>query len=380
MSERGLVRQRRSVGWRRQPAYAVAVSRRAATLVVSGLLLAGLVAVAALLPVPYVVFRPGPLTDVLDEGDDGPVIVVQGAPSYDTTGALKLTTVGVTPAGARMDLLTAMRAWIDSDRAVVPRDIVYPGDPTTEEARERNAAVFSSSQELATVAALRYLDFDVPAEADQVIVREVLEGGAAEGTLEPGDQILTVDGEQVTTPSDVVASVVAVEPGQTLTLDVVRDGTTSQVEVLTAESEVNEGQAAIGVIVGQAWDLPVEVDIDVPGDIGGSSAGLVFALGVVDTMTQQSLLDGLSIAGTGEISPDGDVGAISGVQQKIAGAREDGAELFLAPSANCASVVGADGGEMLVVPVDTLDEAVDVLEDVRAGDVDALPSCADQAG
>ncbi len=380
MSERGLVRQRRSVGWRRQPAYAVAVSRRAATLVVSGLLLAGLVAVAALLPVPYVVFRPGPLTDVLDEGDDGPVIVVQGAPSYDTTGALKLTTVGVTPAGARMDLLTAMRAWIDSDRAVVPRDIVYPGDPTTEEARERNAAVFSSSQELATVAALRYLDFDVPAEADQVIVREVLEGGAAEGTLEPGDQILTVDGEQVTTPSDVVASVVAVEPGQTLTLDVVRDGTTSQVEVLTAESEVNEGQAAIGVIVGQAWDLPVEVDIDVPGDIGGSSAGLVFALGVVDTMTQQSLLDGLSVAGTGEISPDGDVGAISGVQQKIAGAREDGAELFLAPSANCASVVGADGGEMLVVPVDTLDEAVDVLEDVRAGDVDALPSCADQAG
>ncbi len=380
MSERGLVRQRRSVGWRRQPAYAVAVSRRTATLVVSGLLLAGLVAVAALLPVPYVVFRPGPLTDVLDEGDDGPVIVVQGAPSYDTTGALKLTTVGVTPAGARMDLLTAMRAWIDSDRAVVPRDIVYPGDPTTEEARERNAAVFSSSQELATVAALRYLDFDVPAEADQVIVREVLEGGAAEGTLEPGDQILTVDGEQVTTPSDVVASVVAVEPGQTLTLDVVRDGTTSQVEVLTAESEVNEGQAAIGVIVGQAWDLPVEVDIDVPGDIGGSSAGLVFALGVVDTMTQQSLLDGLSVAGTGEISPDGDVGAISGVQQKIAGAREDGAELFLAPSANCASVVGADGGEMLVVPVDTLDEAVDVLEDVRAGDVDALPSCADQAG
>ncbi len=380
MSERGLVRQRRSVGWRRQPAYAVAVSRRTATLVVSGLLLAGLVAVAALLPVPYVVFRPGPLTDVLDEGDDGPVIVVQGAPSYDTTGALKLTTVGVTPAGARMDLLTAMRAWIDSDRAVVPRDIVYPGDPTTEEARERNAAVFSSSQELATVAALRYLDFDVPAEADQVIVREVLEGGAAEGTLEPGDQILTVDGEQVTTPSDVVASVVAVEPGQTLTLDVVRDGTTSQVEVLTAESEVNEGQAAIGVIVGQAWDLPVEVDIDVPGDIGGSSAGLVFALGVVDTMTQQSLLDGLSVAGTGEISPDGDVGAISGVQQKIAGAREDGAELFLAPSANCASVVGADGGEMLVVPVDTLDEAVDVLEEVRAGDVDALPSCADQAG
>jgi PDZ domain-containing protein len=361
-------------------AYAVAVSRRTATLVVSGLLLAGLVAVAALLPVPYVVFRPGPLTDVLAEGEDGSIIVVDGAPSYDTTGALTLTTVGVTPAGARMDLLTAMRAWIDPDRAVVPRDIVYPGDPTTEEARERNAAVFSSSQELATVAALRYLDFDVPVEADQVIVREVLEGGAADGTLEPGDQILAVNGEPVRTPTDVVASVTTVEPGETLRMDVVRDGTTTTIEVPTAESEVNEGQAAIGVIVGQAWDLPVDVEIDVPGDIGGSSAGLVFALGVIDTMTEESLLDDLAVAGTGEISPDGNVGAISGVQQKIAGAREEGSQLFLAPSANCGAAIGADAGDMLVVPVDTLDEAVDVLEDVRAGDVEGLPSCADDAG
>lgn len=353
------------------------MSRRTVTLVVSGLLLAGLVAVAALLPVPYVVFRPGPLTDVLAESEDGPVIVVSGAPSYDTTGALKLTTVGVTPAGARMDLLTAMRAWIDADRAVVPRDIVYPGDPTTEEARERNAAVFSSSQELATVAALRYLDFDVPVEADQVIVREVLAGGAADGTLEPGDQILAVNGEPVRTPSDVVASVTTVDPGEVVTMDVVRDGATTTLEVSTAESEVNEGQAAIGVIVGQAWGLPVDVDIAVPGDIGGSSAGLVFALGVIDTMTEESLLDDLAVAGTGEISPDGEVGAISGVQQKIAGAREVGAEVFLAPSANCAAAVGADAGDMLVVPVDTLDEAVDVLADVRAGDVDGLPSCAD---
>lgn len=353
------------------------MSRRTATLVVSGLLLAGLVAVAALLPVPYVVFRPGPLTDVLGEGDDGPIIQVEGAPAFDTTGALELTTVGVTPAGARVDLLTAMMAWVDPDRAVVPRDIVYPGDPSTEEARERNAAVFSSSQELATVAALRYLGFDVPLEADQVVVREVLEGGAADGTLEAGDQIVRVAGEQVSTPSDVVESVRAVEPGDVLEMDVVRGAETLTLDVPTAESEVTQGEAAVGVIVGVAWDLPVDVAIDVPGDIGGSSAGLVFALGVVDTMTEESLLDDRVVAGTGEISPDGTVGAISGVQQKIAGARGEGATLFLAPSANCASVVGADPGDMLVVPVDTLDEAVDVLEQVDAGDVAGLPTCAE---
>jgi PDZ domain-containing protein len=319
------------------------------------------------------------MTDVLADGDDGPIIDVDGAPTFDTPGSLDLTTVGVTPAGARMDLLTAMRAWVDEDRAVVPRDIVYPGDPTTEEARERNAAVFSSSQDLASVAALRHLGFDVPVEADQVVVREVLDGAAAEGALLTDDVIVSVDGEDVATPSEVVDSVTAVEPGESLTMVVVRNGEERTVDVPTAESEVTAGQAAIGVIVGSAWDLPVDVSIDVPGSIGGSSAGLVFAIGVVDTMTEDPLIDGLAVAGTGEISPDGTVGAISGVQQKIAAARDEDAVLFLVPSANCDGVVGSSPGDMTVVPVDTLDEAIEVVEEFRAGDVSSLPACAPEA-
>lgn len=353
-----------------------AVSRRSATLIVSGVLLAGLVLVAALLPVPYVVFRPGPLTDVLGDGDDGPIIQVDGAEAYATTGSLDLTTVGVTPAGAKMDLLTAMRAWVDPDRAVVPRDIVYPGNPTTEEAREVNSAVFSSSQELASVAALRYLGYDVPVAADQVVVRDVLDGAAAEGVLEPGDEILVVDGEPVTSPGDVVDAVSVRDPGETVPMQVIRDGEPLDLEVPTSESEVDPGSAAIGVVVGQAWDLPVEVTIDVPGQIGGSSAGLVFTLGIVDTLTPDGLLGGSAVAGTGEISPDGTVGAISGVQQKIAAARDDGAVVFLVPTANCTSALGADAGDMLVIPVDSLDDAVEVLAAVNEDDRDALPSCA----
>lgn len=351
------------------------MSRRSATIVVSGVLLAGLVLVAALLPVPYVVFRPGPLTDVLGEGDEGPIITVDGARTYPTTGSLDLTTVGVTPAGADMDLVTAMRAWVDPDLAVVPRELVYPGNPTTEEARDRNAAVFTSSQELASVAALRHLGYDLPVEADQVLVREVLDGAASEGVLEAGDQVLEVAGEQVGTPSDVVDGIGAVEPGDSVSMTVLRDGRTLELEVPTSESEVNPGEPAIGVIVGQAWDLPVDISIDVPGAIGGSSAGLVFAIGIVDTLTPDGLLGGTAVAGTGEISPDGTVGPISGVQQKIAAARDADAELFLAPAANCSAIQAAQPGDLLVVPVDTLDTAVDVLTDVVAGDTAALPTC-----
>jgi len=350
------------------------VSRRTATLVVSAVLLSGLVAVAALLPVPYVLFSPGPLTDVLGAGDDGPIITVDGARTYTTTGSLDLTTVGVTPASGRVDLLKAMQGWLDPDKAVVPRDIVYPGAPTTEEARQRNQIVFTSSQDLASVAALRHLGYDVPVQADQVIVREVLDDAAAEGVLEPGDQIVAANGESVQTPTEVVAAVTSVAPGDTVEMQVVREGEPLDLAVPTAESEVEEGQAAIGVVVGQAWELPVDVSIDVPGAIGGSSAGLVFSLGIVDRLTPGSLMDGSAVAGTGEISPDGTVGPISGVQQKISAAREAGVSLFLAPSANCASVVGAQSGDMTVVPVDTLDEAVDVLTAAADGDA-ALPSC-----
>jgi Lon-like protease len=350
------------------------VSRRTATLVVSAVLLSGLVAVAALLPVPYVLFSPGPLTDVLGEGDDGPIITVDGTRTYPTTGSLDLTTVGVTPAGGRVDLLSAMRGWLDPDKAVVPREIVYPGEPTTEEARQRNQIVFTSSQDLASVAALRHLGYDVPVQADQVIVRELLDDAAAAGVLEPGDQIVTANGEPVQTPKQVVDAVTKVTPGDTVAIQVVRNGETLDLDVPTAESQDQEGQAAVGVVVGQAWDLPVDISIDVPGAIGGSSAGLVFSLGIVDRLTPGALLDGSAVAGTGEISPDGTVGPISGVQQKISAAREAGVSLFLAPSANCSSVVGAQAGDMAVVPVDTLDEAVDVLTAVADG-ADSLPSC-----
>jgi len=352
------------------------VSRHRRTLLVSGALLAGLVAVAALLPVPYVVFRPGPLTDVLGDDDDGdPIITAEGAQTYPTEGSLSLTTVGVTPAGARMDLITALQAWLDPTKAVVPRDVVYPGNPSTEQAREENAAVFAGSQQLASVAALRYLGYDVPEQADQVVVQQVLDGAPADGVLLAGDVIVSVDGEGVLVPDDVVSRVSASEPGSNVAMTVLRDEELVDLQVPTKESEVDPDRAAIGVVVSPAWDLPVDVSIDVPGDIGGSSAGLVFTLGVIDRLTPGALLAGAQVAGTGEIRPDGSVGPISGIQQKIAGAREEGKRLFLAPEDNCGSVLGAQPGDMVVTPVSTVEEALAAIEAFTAGESDSLPRC-----
>src|SRR5690625_1488588 len=158
------------------------MTRRTATLTISAVIVVALLAVASLLPVPYVVYSPGPVEDTLGEWEGSAVVQVEGAEVYPTDGQLDLTTVGVTPADAEIDLMTALQGWMDSSRAVVPREIVYPPGTTAEESRQQNAQMLARSQETAKVAALTALGYDVP--ADLIQVDQVLDDSPADGVLE----------------------------------------------------------------------------------------------------------------------------------------------------------------------------------------------------
>ena len=92
-----------------------------------------------------------------------------------------------------------------------------------------------------------------------------------------------------------------------------------------------EEGSAIGIYLGTGFRFPFDVTVNISPDIGGPSAGLMFSLAIYDTLTPGSLTDGQIIAGTGEIAPNGRVGAIGGIQQKVVAARDSGAELFLVP-------------------------------------------------
>ncbi|PSL06631.1 PDZ domain-containing protein [Haloactinopolyspora alba] len=349
------------------------MTRRSATLAVAGALIVALVAVASLLNVPYVVYSPGPVEDTLGTWDGDQVVQIDGAETYETEGELDLTTVGVTSADAELDLLTALRAWADPDRAVVPRELVYPEGTTAEESRQRNAAMLAGSEQNAEVAALRKLGYEVPTK---VLVDSVLEDAPADGVLQPGDVIVRVDGTRVTGRQDVVDAITAHEPGETVEMVIGRDGQklTETVETTAAE---DDGRALVGFTPVPGYDLPVDISIGIDERIGGPSAGMIFAVAIYDTMTPGALLDGRHIAGTGEISAEGDVGPIGGIQQKIAAASDDGAQLFLAPEGNCDEAVDANNGDMRVVPVGTLDEAVSTIEafvDGQTGDLRSCPS------
>ena len=128
----------------------------------------------------------------------------------------------------------------------------------------------------------------------------------------------------------------------------------------------------MGVQITQEYKFPFQVTISV-GDIGGPSAGMMFALGIIDKLSRLSLTSGRFIAGTGEITASGQVQPIGGIQQKMIGARNAGATIFLTPAANCADAKGAVPAGLRLVKVSTLNQAVTYLEALKAGK--SVPSC-----
>ncbi|MDX2375734.1 PDZ domain-containing protein [Microbacterium sp. LRZ72] len=337
-----------------------------------------LVALAAMsfLPSGSVIQQPGPVYDTLGtaetaDGEQVPLIQVTGAETYETEGQLDLTTVQVV--GNRQQMpswLELVGAWFDPSRAVVPVDSVFPAGQTTEQRSEQNAAMMVDSQQEATAAALTELGYDVD---PRVRVYAVPEESPAEGILQTDDIILTADGIPVDLVDD-LREVIQDGDGDVVAIEVERDGEPVEVEVEPVYDEASESWL-VGVSIIHDYTFPIDVTIELD-NVGGPSAGLMFALGIVDTLTPEEVTGGEHVAGTGTISADGEVGPIGGIRQKLYGARADGATWFLAPSLNCDEVAGHVPDGMDVVEVETLDDAVAALDVIASGgDTDALPSC-----
>jgi Lon-like protease len=322
------------------------------------------------LRVPYAISSPGPTRDTLGEHDDVPLIEVDGTRTYPSTGELRLTTVSVAGGpGFPVTVPQAVAGWLSGERTVRPVEVVFPPDVTQDQLDERNQAEMTSSQENATVAALEELDYDVPAD---LLVAGTVEGTGAAEVLQEDDVLVSFEGERLTSYTQLVDALSDTEPGTPVTLGVERDGDPLDVEVVTGERE--GGGTQLGVFVDPDFDLPVDVTIRIE-DIGGPSAGLMFALGIVDRLTPEDELAGEVVAGTGTMDVDGSVGPIGGIQQKLLGARRDGADWFLAPERNCDDVVGHVPDGLRVVRVATLAEGRAAMEAIGAGDADSLPTC-----
>ncbi|CAB4900804.1 unannotated protein [freshwater metagenome] len=356
--------------------------RRGITLVTLAMLFT---VVYTAIPVPFAIEHPGPWWNTLgnqtvfeecspeptEEGTQ-PLIEISGTTVYATTGALDLLTVCLegTPE-VRPNWFDVITAYFTPSQSVIPFEYVYPKDETQEERDTANAADMVDSQAEAIAAAMTYLGYSVEAG---VTVRETSSGMPADGVVLPGDVIVAVNSNPLTSIDKLIEAVQSAGAGTPVDLTLDRSG---QAVVVTVTPVAKEGKAFIGLIGQTAYNYPFDVTIHL-NDVGGPSAGMMFALGIIDKVTPDDLTGGKKFAGTGTIDAAGTVGPIGGIREKMYSAQAAGAEFFLAPVDDCAEVIGHIPAGLQVFAVTTLHEAVNAVTTAASGKAEAiaqLPAC-----
>ena len=344
------------------------MSRRLVTLVIAGVCVLAALVVASVVSVPYVALTPGPTLNTLAKEQGKELIQITGRRTYPATGHLNLVTVSYTGGpGTDFNIFSALRAWLTPDDAVVPQSEIYSSGQTQQQVVKQDTQEMLGSQQDATAAALCYLNINFTTVNS---VTSTAKGYPAYGVLQPGDDITAVDGKPVNCRNNVVSVIRDRRPGARVTLTLNRKGVSKTVALATKNVG---GEPVIGVnLAPPTYRFPFTVKINLA-DIGGPSAGLMFALGIIDKVTTDNLTGGRFIAGTGQIEPTGTIDPIGGIQQKMAGARSAGATIFLTPAANCPNTTGAVPSGLRLVKVGTLADAVRDLQAINKGQ--PTPSC-----
>lgn len=336
-------------------------------LLLATLLIGVLIVLGFVTPSPYIIERPGPvvntLGNILVDGEERPVVNVEGAETFATEGELNLLTVTIVGNPDQpLGWLSLVPAFFDRTQELRPMQDVFSGGMTSQQRDEANAVMMDRSQQEATAAALGLLGM---AYDSTVTVDSVLPDTPASQVLQEGDVILASDGEPVTGGGALRTRIATHEPGVPMTLLVRRGGADVAVEIVPVRAD-GQTRSHIGVMLTSEYVFPVDIDIALD-RIGGPSAGMMFALGIYDELTAESLTSGLIVSGTGTVDEDGNVGAIGGLPQKIWGASRANTDVFLMPVENCAHVPAVLPDDMTIVPVETAREAIAAIQEVSRG-------------
>jgi Lon-like protease len=327
------------------------VLRRRPALTIAGFL-AALLAVAAavlfLIPSNYYIVRPAPARPV------DPLVSVPGESTAVRNAGIYMVAVRV----ARASLFERLFPGIYGHADLVPERVLNPTGVSDEQRREQGFEQMSHSQKVAVAVALRELGYTVRGGA---VIARLAPNAAARGALRAGDVVIEARGRIVDSPDDLARVMQSVRPGQAVDLVVRRKQRMLRVKARTRADPDDPERALLGVFLEEPdrFRFPVDVEIEAPG-IGGPSAGLAFALDIVDERGR-NLDHGRTVVATGELSLGGRVLPIGEIQQKTIGAREAGADVFLVPDENAAEARQHAAG-LRIVAVSNFDEALTALE------------------
>ncbi len=307
--------------------------------------------------VPYFALTPGPAQDV------GKLISIKGADTGPVHGQLLLTTVSL----HEIRVAEAVRGWFDPSIAILSRSAIIPPGSSEREVEQRTSAQMEESHVLAAAAALKLLGYTVDVRPTGARIRAISDGVPASESLRRGDVVVGADGQPVRKTEDLVDLIRRHKVGDEIVLRIQRGTETVEVRTKTVGRPENPAEPLIGIHLETVprVSLPLAIEINSLG-IGGPSAGLMFALGIFDLLDRGDLTRGRTIAGTGEITIDGEVGPVGGIRQKVEGARRAGAHLFVVPLAELDQACAIARG-MPVTGVEDLKQAIEALR----GPVDA---------
>ena len=314
-----------------------------------------LIVLAVFVRLPLLILEPGPAPDVAKRTDID-------AKTYPSEGSIHLTTAQVrSPAGATgKELLFAM---FNPDKVVYPRDAIYPPGESHEHTESIQAAQMTQSELEAAVAALSELG--MPYQPEGVFVSEISEDAPAAKKLVAGDVITSIDGKPVLLLKDLTDELAKSRAGTSVRLEVLRGKDRESFSVKTVKPSAGPTGSALGAELVQYKKAPIKVSISST-DIGGPSAGLIYALSIYDRLVPDDITGGRKIAGTGTIENsdkhNGVVGAVGSVGLKVKGADKIGAEVFIVPKAEAEEARKEAGSRMEVIGVSSLAEAISELK------------------
>jgi PDZ domain-containing protein len=275
----------------------------------------------------------------------------------DDEGGIYYVDVVVRKASLLEEQIGALRP---DGAGVVPEHAIVPPGTNIEQRRERNLQAMDRSQEIAAAVALRELGYDVGSDPEGALVVGVAPDAPAAGKLEPTDVIVAVDGTEVRTPDDLRRLITRHEPGETVRLRVRAGDETRSVEVDTVAAP-GDGRPIVGIQVEQFAEVEVPLDVEIDlGNVGGPSAGLAFALDLVEEL-RGDVDRGYRVAATGELQLDGTVSPVGGVEQKTIGARRAGADVFVVPAGDNAAAARREADGLRIIAVESFQQALQQL-------------------
>ncbi len=324
-------------------------------------------------PLDYYIMKPGSAYDV------SKFVKVQDGDTNDE-GTLNLMTVSM----AQATPLTYAFAYFNEFQDIINIEDVRQEEEDEEEYNVRQLKLMSDSQFNALLIAFQKANLPYTVTYNGITVLNVIAGGAADGKVKPGDEIVEIDGEIIHKAEDLTAKLNLKKENEEVHLVLSRDNQLFDETILLKEIPGSEEhKIGIGITYAQSKSIKTEPNVNVDADdIGGPSAGLMFTLEILNQLLEEDISKGYLIAGTGEMNEDGTIGRIGGIEKKVVAAHEDGMEIFFAPDDEitdamlkvnptlqsnydvAVTTAKKIGTKMKIVPVKTIDDALDYLKNL----------------